>query len=321
MMNYLRDLQKQLNELPRKGRTLIMKSIFPCLNLKGVYFQHNLSLELVNIESTVHFLSDFKFDYVSFLELNSNPGVLNEFLKNKRKGGVKGIIIDNKEAVSEENKQNNSNFYLNYINENDFDSFKNDLLTMNQHQFEKNKINLIFCDMPTLLEGDKEYQKGVLLRQIIMSLTLVEGGIYVLKLANTLSKFTHDILYLNYLLFDKVYLIQPPTVNPILAEKYLICQNLKYNLKQDETNKLIEYYKSMISQETKGYLPSLFNNELKFDLSFIKFLKNSNTSLLANQIEAHHKIIKCLQKGHPVAPLIDFNTLKTYAGYEFEIEN
>ncbi|KAJ3273681.1 FtsJ methyltransferase domain-containing protein 2, partial [Terramyces sp. JEL0728] len=94
--------------------------------------------------------------------------------------------------------------------------------------------------------NQEEQSKELLLSQILVAMqVLVKGGTLVLKLFETKTVFTLELLYLLYLSFDTVSIIKPKTSRPCNSEKFIVCK--AYQESQD----LQKYLEKVLAEFSK----------------------------------------------------------------------
>ena len=107
------------------------------------------------------------------------------------------------------------------------------------------------------------------------------GGIFIIKMFDTFTKISLDILYLLSNMYETVYVVKPHTSRYANSEKYIICKHFRLDEKrrQDIINAL---YKVIVQLNT-GELESLFNFELPY--YFVNKVEEYNAILGQQQIE------------------------------------
>lgn len=98
------------------------------------------------------------------------------------------------------------------------------------------KVHLLLSDVTSLppnAKMNRRYTEETTKRPFILAcrraLTrVVEGGHFVCKLNDTLTRFTAGLIYLLYRSFKTICILRPFTLDPASPERFLICQGLKY---------------------------------------------------------------------------------------------
>jgi 23S rRNA U2552 (ribose-2'-O)-methylase RlmE/FtsJ len=146
-----------------------------------------------------------------------------------------------------------------------------------------NKIDIVTGDggFDFSVDFDKqETMAGKLIySQFIYAINILkENGIFILKIFDSFTKLTLDILYLCSCFFKDVYIYKPNTSRCANSEKYLICKGfhiVNYKVKE----KLNFLYKGIMCNDEKVY--SLFD----FDLNNIFINKIEEISCILGQIQ------------------------------------
>ena len=109
------------------------------------------------------------------------------------------------------------------------------------------------------------------------------GGTFIIKMFDTFTKISLDILYLLANVYETVHFVKPHTSRYANSEKYIICKNFKL----DETARqetITVLYKLMLQlQATKGHLDSLFAYDLPY--YFVNKVEEYNAIFGQQQIE------------------------------------
>ena len=110
------------------------------------------------------------------------------------------------------------------------------------------------------------------------------GGAFIIKMFDTFSKISLDILYLLSNIYETVNFVKPHTSRYANSEKYIVCKNFRLDekLRQEIINAL---YKVIVQLNltSGGELYSLFNFELPY--YFVNKVEEYNAILGQQQIE------------------------------------
>ena len=120
--------------------------------------------------------------------------------------------------------------------------------SMDFNKQEENSLNLIFS-------------------QILVAMCIQKkGGSFVLKLFDTFSSLSVELIYLLNYLYEEIYIIKPLTSRPANSEKYIIC--LRFRMVQnidDIIHKMLEHYveDKPITSVLKNEIPLIFLDKLR----------------------------------------------------------
>jgi len=124
----------------------------------------------------------------------------------------------------------------------------------------------------------------LILCQVSFALAMQKrGGTFIIKMFDTFTKISLDILYLLANVYETVHIVKPHTSRYANSEKYVICKNFKLDdtARQETINIL---YKIMIQmQDAKVQLDSLFAYELPY--YFVNKVEEYNAIFGQQQIE------------------------------------
>jgi len=145
--------------------------------------------------------------------------------------------------------------------------------------------------------------------QIVLSMCIQkQGGVLIIKIGDTFTGLSIDILYLLNYLYDELYLTKPFASNPNNSTKYLVCINFKMvsNIK-DIIHKCMQSLdlSQHISSIFGGVIPVLFIDKIiELNLIFgqkhiehIKHIITNQTKPTAQQIDIIKKtyLSKCMK--------------------------
>lgn len=140
--------------------------------------------------------------------------------------------------------------------------------------------------------------------QVLTALKLLkEGGDFVLKMFDTVTEITGQLLYLVSLCFERISLFKPIVSRPANAERYLICQGKRKGTEQYE--RILEQANTIYNEDE--ILIRLLRDPLPQD--FVDWLTALNDSLLTNQQQALDWIFDYLDGKQPPLPTIDLHKI------------
>lgn len=153
----------------------------------------------------------------------------------------------------------------------------------------KHKMNLVTGDGGIDFSEDFNNQEHTATKLVIAQVAYAlmmqsNNGNFILKVFDTFSNATIDILYLLSSLYKHVYIMKPQTSRYANSERYIICKG--YNL--DENKERIEYiikklYDNFDHLNSKLYVETIFN--FKCSRAFISKIEEINIIIGKKQIE------------------------------------
>lgn len=118
-----------------------------------------------------------------------------------------------------------------------------------------------------------------------MLLVLKSGGDFVVKIFDTFTKPTIDIIYILTCIFQECYIVKPCTSRPTNSEKYMVCKGFVKsaiaNLEGIFESILIEFKNREINEE-KIFLHHLLETNLSTE--FLECIKTVNTFIIKRQV-------------------------------------
>jgi hypothetical protein len=114
-----------------------------------------------------------------------------------------------------------------------------------------------------------------------------QGGTFIIKMFDTFSKVSLDILYLLSNIYETVHFVKPHTSRYANSEKYIICKNFRINetQRQDLINSFFKFLATLQKEKThdKCNVNNLFNFELPY--YFINKVEEYNSIFGQQQVE------------------------------------
>ena len=165
-----------------------------------------------------------------------------------------------------------------------------------------NAMNLLFCykkykGQMDLITGDGGFDFSVhYLSQEMVSTALIiaqisfavaiqkHGGTFILKMFDTFTKVSLDILYLLANIYETVHLVKPRTSRYANSEKYIICKN--FRIGDIQRQELINvFFKLLVKCQQDGAvkIDTLFNFDLPY--YFINKVEEYNSIFGQQQVE------------------------------------
>ena len=155
------------------------------------------------------------------------------------------------------------------------------------------KVNLFFSDvsiLPTNTKINRRYIEKYNKRQFLISclnaLTkLNQGGHFVCKVLDTLTRFTAGLIYLLYCSFESICIIRPFTVDPSSAQRFLVCKRLKYPVNLS----IIQHLQQLLNEQQTENLLEVVHIKCLIESEFQQYLADTSQRLLQREIEALDK--------------------------------
>lgn len=253
----------------------------PICNYKPLSRSYFKMIEILN-----HYYFSFPTHMISF-HLAEGPGGFIEALSNYRKNtndtyyGM--TLMEDKEDIP---KWKRKEIYLN-IHKNIQLEYGNLYHKSNlEYVYDKYKHSIDFVtgdggfDYSMDFNKQEENSLNLIFSQILFAMCIQKkGGSFVLKLFDTFSSLSVELIYLLNYLYEEIYIIKPLTSRPANSEKYIIC--LRFRMVQnieDIIQKMINHYEV----EHKN-ITSILKNEIP--LIFLDKLKDINSITGQTQIE------------------------------------
>jgi len=134
----------------------------------------------------------------------------------------------------------------------------------------------------------------LILAEVLYALALQKrGGHFILKIFDSFTKPTIEILYMLSSFYNKVYIVKPHTSRYANSERYIVCKDFKYH----STQHLFHRFITMLEQisDTDNYIESILTFSLPY--LFISKMEEINAVIGQQQIESivntlnliHHK--------------------------------
>lgn len=195
-----------------------------------------------------------------------------EYLAWQQENHVNGIIISNTRDSSE---------ICSYV------TYKSEI---DQNQ---PKVRLFFSDVSIIPSTNKinmryieKYNKRQFIESCWRALTLLhEGGHFVCKILDTLTRFTAGLIYLLYRAFNSIIILRPFTLDPSRPERFLVCRGLKYPVSQN----IIRYLQNLLKSSNAENILEVVSLKCLLEPEFQKYLANTSKCLIQREIQALNK--------------------------------
>lgn len=137
----------------------------------------------------------------------------------------------------------------------------------------------------------EENSLNLILAEIFFAIVLQKkGGSFVLKVFDTFSSLSIQILYLLCYLYENVYITKPLPSRPANSEKYIVCINFKM---VSNIDKLIQNIFNKFYLIKQNNITSIINNQISN--SFLEKIKEINAIFGQCQIENIMNILTFIQ--------------------------
>ena len=152
------------------------------------------------------------------------------------------------------------------------------------------KVHLLFsdvCILPPSIKINRRHTEENTKRPFILACRralnrVVEGGHFVCKLSDTLTRFTAGLIYLLYRSFKNVCILRPFTLDPASAERFLICRELNYPVDV----RIIQHLDHLMTNEKMEDVLEVVPLKCLIELQFQQYMADTNQRLLQREIQA-----------------------------------
>tara|TARA_B110000908_G_scaffold172239_1_gene238523 strand:+ start:5229 stop:6431 length:1203 start_codon:yes stop_codon:yes gene_type:complete len=163
----------------------------------------------------------------------------------------------------------------------------------------KNSMEIVTGDGGFDFSIDYNKQENLALHliyaQIIYAIFLQKkNGYFILKVFDTFTSASVDLLYILSCFYEKVNIMKPNTSRSANSEKYVICSNFKYN---DTSYYFKEFSTTLAMLNNIDLNNTYINRFLDFDINFkyISTIREINTILSQQQINNINKTLKLIE--------------------------
>lgn len=152
----------------------------------------------------------------------------------------------------------------------------------------------------TLLHRQEFISSRLLLTQSVIGVKCTKmGGNFVVKVFDTVTEFSAQVLYLLAQCFEKILIFKPVSSRPANAERYVICMNRGTD---------IQLYSQILVDAARTYTDTLYLNSLfqkPIPIEFQQWLTQNNTESIDRQLYAAQNILLYLQGSFHEIPQYD----------------
>lgn len=290
------ELQKQKDNFDDPRFKVARDYTYEFERLGNSIFSTRAAVKLANIDAIYHLTGDdiqydkFQSDSeYTFVDIASGPGSFTQYLQWRLPKSygygmtLKGPLDWNAKIIDADRfemiygKSGTGDLYLefeyfiNYVNKN------------------AGKVDLVVGDggFDTETGLMQEFASSrLLLIQCLIGIALTRpGGFFVVKVFDTITLISAQVIYLLSQAFDEVVIFKPLSSRPANAERYLICRSRN---ESDSSTKILMQAANEYSLRSK-MLTRIFENDLPKE--FVKWLLNQNELSITRQEIATQKIL------------------------------
>lgn len=275
-------------------------------------FMTRAAVKLANIDAVFNVSGDvFSFDRKSstnnltFCDVAAGPGGFTQYLQYRYPNSIGyGMTLRSKNLDWNTSLLNMQRFTPFYGADNNGDLYKSwqqfvDFVLKQQPK----GVDLVTADGGfdveeggdrTLLQKQEFLSSRLLVVQSLVGIACTRvGGNFVLKVFDTVTQISAQVLYLLSQCFEQLTMFKPVTSRPANAERYLICQGRRTNI-QPYYNILAETARAYTNEQ---YLSSIFESVLPE--YFTSWLVRANTQSIERQLISTQRILLYMQ-GRPL---------------------
>jgi len=241
------------------------------------------------IEALSYYRNNIQDIYYGMTLIDKNPSIP-KWKKNVQSLSNKNVILEYgfDKTGNLYNKNNLIYIYKKYKHSIDFITGDGGFdFSLNFNNQEENSLNLLFC-------------------QILFAISIQKKeGSFVLKVFDTYSSLSLELLYLLNYLYSEIYILKPVTSRPANSEKYIICLNFKMVENIDNIiEKMISQYdkinKNKITKILNIEISNLFLDKIKELYSIFAQAQNAHIQSIFNIMYDTNKNInnEIIKKNH-----------------------
>ncbi|CAF3614310.1 unnamed protein product [Rotaria socialis] len=243
-------------------------------NIHGIYTNFKNAFQLASLDKIFHLTSVIanNSSTLTFIIDNQSLSGFAEYLVWQQGNQVRGLVVS---ALKDPCPISSSVIYKTQIDQN------------------HSKVHLLFSDvsiLPTNVKINMRYTEQYNKRQLIIScqraLTLLnDGGHFVCKILDTLTRFTAGLIYLLYRSFKSISILRPFTLNPASSERFIVCRELKYPVHKS----LIQHLDNLLKYEATENILEVVPLSCLLEPQFQQYLADTSQRLLQREIQALDK--------------------------------
>ncbi|CAF4611423.1 unnamed protein product [Rotaria sp. Silwood1] len=254
-------------------------------------------LELLNKEEQYGNIHGIYVNFQTAFQLASLDKIFKLTSMTRNSSSPLSFIIDNKsllgfaEYLVWQQEYNVSGLILSDLH-NSF-PINSSVIYKSQIDVDHPKVHLFFSDLsilPMNIEINMRYIEQYNKRQLIIScqraLTMLnEGGHFICKILDTLTRFTTGFIYLLYHSFTSITILRPFTLDPANSERFLVCRQLKYPIHQS----IIQHLDNLLKYEKIENILEIVPLKCLIESQFQQYIADTSQRLLQREIQALNK--------------------------------
>lgn len=308
----LQQVKASFEGIPRDQFEAARDAANPFEAIGNSIFINRAAVKLANIDAVFEVSGQFSFDQQqsdqewTFCDIAAGPGSFTQYLQYRYpKGRGFGITLREPKSLD---------WSLKFIDLTRFEAFygpdgTGDLYT-NWYDFivkvlqtYPEGVDLVTADGGFEATERQEFLSSrLLLTQAAVGVACTKvGGNFVLKVFDTVTFFSAQVLFVLGLCFDQIYIFKPVSSRPANAEKYIVCRRRRAAARN--------YFQLLAAAaqayQADEYLETLFAEPLP--VAFTDWLTQSNNANLISQLQAVRGIISYLNGTSPTLPIYDLS--------------
>lgn len=269
-------------------------------------FLNRAAIKMANIDAiynlTGHLMGILKYtndEPFTFCDVAAGPGGFTEYMQ-FRNPNNRGYGMTLKDDRLDWNRQrlNFDRFSVTYGNDGTGNLYTNWDYFINWVLGNDNEgVDLVMADGGFDVEDANQYRaqeylsSRLLLTQIIIGIMCSkEGGSFVLKIFDSVTSVTGQMLYLLSLCFDQLTIFKPVSSRPANAERYIVAKGRR------DMNDIVSYIEiirqALDRYQDEAYLTNIIAQELPED--FIEWLTQINNTSVELQLKSAANIVRYL---------------------------
>ena len=249
--------------------------------------------KFIEIASMLNILDNITQTNLRSFHLAEGPGGFIEALANTRKNkddmyiGMTLLSDDNNVPgwkKSDDILKKYSNIFIETGETGTGNILHPDNITYCQEQY-GNSMNIITADGGFDFSVDFNMQEAMssklILAEALYALTLQKrGGSFILKIFDSFTRFSCELVYLLSIFYEKTYVVKPNTSRYANSERYIVCKNFKYH----NTSQYISHFKNILENiQTHDYIDRILTFEIPY--MFMVRFEEINAIIGQQQIE------------------------------------
>lgn len=271
-------------------------------------FQNRSAVKMANLDALLGFvLTKPAPDLTYFADLCGGPGGFSEYILWRTQKQIKGFGFTLRGKNDFKLSESLNVFDRYYGAKNDGNILDPDnIFSLKEYILQATygaRVDFVMVDGG--MNVDDENMQEIILKQLILCQCLVslaivrDGGNAIIKLFDCFTMFTVGLVFLMYKSFREICIVKPNSSRPANSERYLIC---RFKRSSDDD---IEQYLNCINLQMWYGNPEVVElipfEVLSQDKSFIKYIKDSNSSIGRNQIISLKNIFQLIKTGRTQA--------------------